>query len=165
MIEPCLTCFRIFGCNCLASTPLISSAHTFPLLHRMPKTGCLVVPLPRFDWPGRHFTAWRLFFHWPPQYVSSTSTVPSKTAGTSWTMSILTTVNIFKSMYREILTRERIVLLECSRRNSWITFLSVEGLILTRFLGSLKAFRQAQHLNRPSLKIQYFSLEHFGQCN
>ena len=54
----------------------------------------LTVPLPHFvPWSMIDF---RLFFHWPPRYVSSTSTVPEKISG------ILRTLKRFMDVQRAI---------------------------------------------------------------
>ena len=62
-VEPFLTCLRIQGCNSFFRTLSISSAQTFPLLHRIPKTACFDALLPRPESLSANFTERRLFFH------------------------------------------------------------------------------------------------------
>lgn len=70
--------------NICAISSLIesTSVYTCPdVREKSPTMGSLSVPWPRFPWMRRMCS--RLFFRWPPMYVSSISTTPGKCAGIS----------------------------------------------------------------------------------
>ena len=75
-IEPIDIVCKIRGWMVSASTLSTTSTQTVPFRHRVPDTGCFLVPQHRSVPVSR--TGFLLFFHWPPGYVSSTSKVPEK---------------------------------------------------------------------------------------
>lgn len=123
IVEPFRTFRSMMGWRSTASTFRTSSAHTCPSRHRIPKTGCLRVPRPRFCFPANFLVFKRLFFHFPPRYVLSTSTIPENAGGISFVISVRSAVNSFKSLYLLMTQRSRMTFVECSRSNSAMIFL------------------------------------------
>ena len=164
-VDPFSTCFSILGCRSSASTPDTNSAHTFPFLHKIPKAGCLVVPRPFFDFLACFLTFSGLFFHLPPRYVSSTSTMPENVSEISLVIAIRIRVNVFKSLYLETLTLSRMIFVECSSRNSEIISFSIFVEMLRGLFLGVESFLHNLHFNLPSVKLQKFFPEHFGHLN
>lgn len=160
--DPGATCSSISGCKSRASTPSISSAHTFPDRYRMPKTGYLAVPRPRLLC-SLCLTGNRLFLAWPPRYVSSTSTAPLKGVGISLAMTVRTKTNARSILVLVSLVSSIKSGLLYPRRNRWM---SRRHCLLERCSGSLSArhsYRQAAQRLFPHLTRQLLAVWHRGQ--
>jgi len=113
-IDPVDTFLEISSWRVTASTSSTTSAQTWQLRHRIPKTGCFFVPLPSFV--PRSRIDFRLFFHWPQiGFVHFNST--REDFWTSLVRTRLTIVRALMTLFRSIDVRRAIFWLLCSSRN------------------------------------------------
>jgi len=81
MVGPCSTLLLIGGWGVEASKFSTASANTYSLRAYALNIGCLLLSLPLLV-PPLSRTCFFLFFHLPPRWVSSTSTMPESCFGT-----------------------------------------------------------------------------------
>ena len=114
-LGPCVFAFAV-----LDRTVYVTPAHTFPPRQRIPNTSVFVVPRPRFAFV--FFWLRPLFFHWPPRYVSSTSTVPLNISAVSSSIALLAASNALRTRFLSIPVSSEILLLLSPNKKKWSTF-------------------------------------------